>query len=58
MRYYTKQTVALGVLLLIAASMSCSPTQHLSSASKRALSYTRGSEWFCHFTVSDFKGDS
>jgi hypothetical protein len=29
----------------------------LSAASKRALNYTRGPEWFCEFRESDLKGD-
>jgi hypothetical protein len=29
----------------------------LSAASKRALQYTRGPEWFCQFRVSDLAGD-
>jgi hypothetical protein len=31
--------------------------QHLSAASRRALNYTRGPEWFCEFRESDVGGD-
>ncbi len=34
-----------------------SNAQNLSAASKRALNYTLGLEWFCQFRVSDLKGD-
>ena len=34
-----------------------STTQYLSAASRRALAYTRGPEWFCQFRVSDLEGD-
>ena len=34
-----------------------SNAQNLSAASKRALNYTLGPEWFCQFRVSDLKGD-
>ena len=33
------------------------PTPKLSAASKRALGYTRGPEWFCQFKVADLGGD-
>ena len=32
-------------------------TRKLSAASKRALNYTLGPEWFCQFRVSDLQGD-
>ena len=36
---------------------STDPIRKLSAASKRALAYTRGPEWFCEFRVSDVQGD-
>jgi hypothetical protein len=33
------------------------PNQYLSAASKRALEYTRGPEWFCQFREFDLRGD-
>lgn len=32
-------------------------TAHLSAASRRALAYTRGPEWFCEFREADLGGD-
>jgi hypothetical protein len=36
---------------------SVTDAQYLSAASRRALQYTRGPEWFCQFKVEDLQGD-
>jgi len=37
--------------------MTTNNTQYLSAASKRALNYTLGPEWFCEFKTHDLQGD-
>jgi len=37
--------------------MTTNNTEYLSAASKRALNYTLGPEWFCEFKTHDLQGD-
>ena len=41
----------------VLATVASGDGQHLSAASRRALNYRRGPEWFCQFSVVDVKGD-
>ena len=51
-----RTAIVLGLLCYLGTNASAND-RHLSAASKRALNYTRGPEWFCQFRVADVKGD-
>ena len=46
-----------GVVLGASASDEARPGRYLSAASKRALKYTKGPEWFCELRTRPVSGD-
>jgi hypothetical protein len=52
----SKAVLAIGLMAAVVSNVEADE-ENLSAASRRALKYTRGPEWFCQFKVMDVAGD-